>query len=587
MGNALSYTSTLDSVAKNAEQLYPSTTAKPSSQCSKTSTSLTSSAFKRRKHRWRSQLNNVSLPAAATTTSTILDIGKPTQFEHAIHVEYNKLTGKFMGLPDVWQTNLPSDDILDTNFINPNLVPTIPGIGKPYNIQHNIHVQVDDYGLVGLPVEWQRVLYASGVIQSSSASPPPPPPPDASGQELSTLLLLQQQQEKDHHTHHHQNQQMYATTNDTTVFTDSLLQQLQHRPLPVIDDDHDYNGYSDASNNTSPMTHGTCDTSVRDFCIPSSLSTSSMSLNSQFIDSTLLYSDLTLIAEGESGPMYAAKHSITNRLVAIKKIASSAHEKLANLDQELNSMKMSRHPNIVELVAKYTVEDDIWVITEYMDVSLADTIAASSSSPATTLLTEAHMARIARDIIRAMIHLHRLGRIHRDIRSDNILINARGDIKLADFSQCAQLTAKQDKRRSVVGTPYWMAPEVIKGIDYDTKVDIWSLGVTMMEMAQGNPPYLDFPPLRAVFLIATDGVPGLDHPEQWSDVFIDFIKQCTTMDANRRPDAEQLLKHPFLRLATTCENTAILVKETKHYNDTVRDQLEQEMMESLNVVDTV
>ncbi|CAO3594036.1 unnamed protein product [Absidia cylindrospora] len=581
MGNALSYTSTLDSVTKNAE-LYPSTTAKPGSHSNKTSTSLTSSsAFKKRKHRWRSQLNNVSLPppppsppsVAATTTSAILDIGKPTQFEHAIHVEYNKRTGKFMGLPDVWQTNLPSDDILDTNFINPNLVPTIPGIGKPYNIQHNIHVQVDDYGLVGLPVEWQRILYASGVIQSSSTCPPPP-----SGQELSTLLL--QQQEKDDH----QYQQMYATANDTTVFTDSLLQQLQHRPLPAMNDDHDY----DASNNTSPMTNGTCDTSVRDFCIPSSLSTSSMSLNAQFIDSTLLYSDLTLIAEGESGPMYAAKHSITNRLVAIKKIASSAYEKLANLDQELNSMKMSRHPNIVELVAKYTVDDDIWVITEYMDVSLADAIAASSSSSYSSaiLLTEAHMARIARDIVRAMIHLHRLGRIHRDIRSDNILINARGDIKLADFSQCAQLTLKQDKRRSVVGTPYWMAPEVIKAIDYDTKVDIWSLGVTIMEMAQGNPPYLDFPPLRAVFLIATDGVPGLDHPEQWSDVFIDFIKQCTTMDANLRPDAEQLLKHPFLRLATTCENTAILVKETKQYNDTVRDQLEQEMMESLNVVDT-
>jgi hypothetical protein len=156
---------------------------------------------------------------------------------------------------------LPSDDILDTNYINPNLVPTLPGIGKPYNIQHNIHVQVDDYGLVGLPLEWQKILQASGVIQSSTIPLPPTSTSTISDQdqdqEMSSLLQLLQQNQDHQHFY-------AANTNDAPLFTDTLLQQLQHRPLPVIDiidheggdlyDDH----YDDTSNNTSPITHETC-----------------------------------------------------------------------------------------------------------------------------------------------------------------------------------------------------------------------------------------------------------------------------------------------------------------------------------------
>lgn len=152
---------------------------------------------------------------------------------------------------------MPSDDILDTNYINPNLVPTLPGIGKPYNIQHNIHVQVDDYGLVGLPLEWQKILQASGVIQSSTI--PLTSTSTISDQDQETSSLLQLLQQNQDHQHFYA-----ASTNDAPLFTDTLLQQLQHRPLPIIDivdhesgdlyDDH----YDDTSNNTSPITHETC-----------------------------------------------------------------------------------------------------------------------------------------------------------------------------------------------------------------------------------------------------------------------------------------------------------------------------------------
>ncbi|CAO3589715.1 unnamed protein product [Absidia cylindrospora] len=573
MGNILTHTATLDSIK---EPTYPSA-ATMSGMCStdKSSSIPSSSSLKRTKSFWRSQRRDASISPSVTTT--ILDISKPTQFEHGIHVEFNRLTGKYMGLPDVWQPNLPSDDVLNTNYINPNLVPRQPGISKPYNINHNIHV---DDGLLGLPIEWQHVLHASGLIQesvlsssptsTSSFSPPPPALPPVSDKGIS---FMQHQQPIDPPP------TTTTGTNDAAI-TNLLLQQLQHRSSPPIID-------NDISNNITPDGH--CDTFIKDLHMPAaSLTSSSLSFGSSFIDEiveagppTAMYSNLTLIAEGDSGPMYAAKHSLTNRLVAIKKISSAAKDKIAKLTNELNSMKMSRHPNIIELITHYTVDEDVWVVTEYMDVSLADIIAGETS-----LLTEPHMARITREIVRGLAHLHRLNRIHRDIRSDNILINARGDIKLADFSQCAQMAMDQDKRQSVVGTPYWMAPEVIKGKEYDTKVDIWSLGVMMMEMAQGDPPYIDHPPLRAVFLIAANGIPKLDCPEQWSSALIDFIEQCTIMDPSRRPSAEQLLKHPFLSLATTSEKTAALVEERKRLDEVMDSQMDQDIVNSLQVNST-
>lgn len=213
--------------------------------------------------------------------------------------------------------------------------------------------------------------------------------------------------------------------------------------------------------------------------------------------------------------MYAAKHVSTKRIVAIKKIPLSAEEKLSKIRNELTTMKMSRHPNVVEFIACYTTPEELWVVMECMDVSLADIISIDAEHG--PRMREDQIARVARDTLRALCRIHRLNRIHRDIRSDNILLNLRGEIKLgttkrirtiygfmtnhcffilADFSHCAQLSKSHPERNSIVGTPYWMAPEVIKGIKYTSKVDVWSLGVVLMEMAEGDPPYVEYPPLR-------------------------------------------------------------------------------------------
>jgi serine/threonine protein kinase len=143
-------------------------------------------------------------------------------------------------------------------------------------------------------------------------------------------------------------------------------------------------------------------------------------------DPNTLYTDFILIAEGESGPMYAAKHITTKRIVAIKKIPHTAQDKLAKIRNELTTMKMSRHPNVVEFIACYTTKDSIWVVMECMDVSLADIISIDSEPR----MQELHIARVARDTLRALCRIHKLNRIHRDIRSDNILLNMRGEIKL-------------------------------------------------------------------------------------------------------------------------------------------------------------
>eukprot|EP01092_Planopodium_desertum_P017129 TRINITY_DN99384_c0_g1_i1.p1 TRINITY_DN99384_c0_g1~~TRINITY_DN99384_c0_g1_i1.p1 ORF type:complete len:167 (-),score=13.50 TRINITY_DN99384_c0_g1_i1:72-572(-) len=159
--------------------------------------------------------------------------------------------------------------------------------------------------------------------------------------------------------------------------------------------------------------------------------------------------------------------------------------------------------------------------------------------------------------------MHHENRIHRDIKSDNILLNVAGDVKLADFGYCAQLTEDVTKRTSVVGTPYWMAPELIRGMDYGTKVDIWSLGIMAIEMADGEPPYLEHPPLRALFLIATHGSPGLKDPSKWSFIFKDFLDKCLAMDENQRFSAAQLLKHPFVRLACPRKNLTPVIAKAK------------------------
>jgi len=212
---------------------------------------------------------------------------------------------------------------------------------------------------------------------------------------------------------------------------------------------------------------------------------------------------------------------------------------------EIGIMKTSIHPNIVQYIDSFLVSETIWVVMEFMAGGCLTEVLEQYENGIE--MVEGHIATVCRDTLAGLAYIHTLHRIHRDIKSDNLLLGDDGSVKLADFGYAAQLTQEKQKRNTIVGTPYWMAPELIRGQNYDQKVDLWSLGIMCMEMAEGEPPYMEFPPLRALFLITTKGIPELKDHGKWSAEFKDFVRRCLDKEPETRPEAADLLKHPFLR----------------------------------------
>lgn len=185
---------------------------------------------------------------------------------------------------------------------------------------------------------------------------------------------------------------------------------------------------------------------------------------------------------------YKGTNLTTGECVALK--VSPASD-LQNLKNELALQRLCSHENIVALRDCFLWNNKLWIAMELMDAGcLTEILGPDIDFP------EECIAYVCRNILQALAYLHRNNKLHRDIKSDNVLINSKGEIKLADFGFAVGLTKEHDRRKSVVGTPFWMAPELIRGAEYDGSVDIWSLGITCLEMADGEPPYYREPPLR-------------------------------------------------------------------------------------------
>ncbi|KAL8279411.1 hypothetical protein RQP46_008223 [Phenoliferia psychrophenolica] len=270
-------------------------------------------------------------------------------------------------------------------------------------------------------------------------------------------------------------------------------------------------------------------------------------------DPTKLYRSLVKIGQGASGGVYTAYQVGTNLCVAIKQMNLEQQPKQDLIINEILVMKESRHRNIVNFIDSFLLKGDLWVVMEYMEGgSLTDVVTCN-------IMSEGQIAAVSRETLEGLRHLHENGVIHRDIKSDNILLSLQGDIKLTDFGFCAQIQGENAKRTTMVGTPYWMAPEVVTRKEYGPKVDVWSLGIMAIEMVEGEPPYLNENPLRALYLIATNGSPTINNPEQLSVVFRDFLKQSLEVDADKRPSAAQLLTHPFFDKAQPLKTLAPLI----------------------------
>ncbi len=257
-------------------------------------------------------------------------------------------------------------------------------------------------------------------------------------------------------------------------------------------------------------------------------------------DPTELYPEVIKVGEGAAGEVFKASDTRSGEIVAIKKMILNA-QNMKLLITEIGIMKACLHANIVKYTASYLVDDTcLWVVMEYMDGGCLTEILEQFDN---VRMTEAQIGYVSIEVLKGLQYIHQHRRIHRDIKSDNILMNMRGEVKLADFGYAAQLSKKKKQRNTIVGTPYWMAPELIRGQNYETKVDIWSTGIMALEMAQGEPPYMEFAPLRALFLITTKGIPPLRNPDQWSLDFQDFLALLLEKDPDERPAASTLLKH--------------------------------------------
>ncbi|XP_028994473.1 serine/threonine-protein kinase PAK 2-like [Betta splendens] len=433
------------------------------------------------------------------------EISSPSDFEHTIHVGFDAVTGEFTGMPEQWARLLQTSNI--SKYEQKQNPQAVLDILKFYDStsgkQKYLSVSASDKDLQS-PGKPGTITGAPSSRDGEDDDDDTPPPIVAPRPE---------------HT--------------KSVYTRSVID-----PLPPPDK---------AADKQKKKGGKMTDEEIMD----------KLRTIVSVGDPKKKYTRYEKIGQGASGTVYTAIDVATGQEVAIKQINLQKQPKKELIINEILVMKEMKNPNIVNFLDSFLVGDELFVVMEYLaGGSLTDVVTE-------TCMDEAQIAAVCREVLQALEFLHANQVIHRDIKSDNVLLGMDGSVKLTDFGFCAQITPEQNKRSTMVGTPYWMAPEVVTRKAYGPKVDIWSLGIMAIEMVEGEPPYLNENPLRALYLIATNGTPELQSPEKLSPVFRSFLSRCLEMDVEKRGSGRELLQHPFLKLAKPLSSLTPLILAAK------------------------
>uniref|UniRef100_A0A1A7WWM3 non-specific serine/threonine protein kinase n=1 Tax=Iconisemion striatum TaxID=60296 RepID=A0A1A7WWM3_9TELE len=453
----------------------------------------------------RNKIISIFAPEKANRKKDRPEISSPSDFEHTIHVGFDAVTGEFTGMPEQWARLLQTSNISKSEQKqNPQAV-----------------------------LDALKFYDSTGVQQKYLTSPASEKNSQSPGKQGTVISPLGKDDDEDDDTP----PPVVAPRPEHTksVYTRSVID-----PIPAPD--------SAKAADRQKIKGG----KMSDEEIMEKLRTI-VSVG----DPKKKYTRYEKIGQGASGTVYTAIDVATGQEVAIKQINLQKQPKKELIINEILVMKEMKNPNIVNFVDSFLVGDELFVIMEYLaGGSLTDVVTE-------TCMDEAQIAAVCREVLQALEFLHANQVIHRDIKSDNVLLGMDGSVKLTDFGFCAQITPEENKRSTMVGTPYWMAPEVVTRKAYGPKVDIWSLGIMAIEMVEGEPPYLNENPLRALYLIATNGTPELQNPEKLSPVFRSFLSRCLEMDVDKRGSGKELLQHPFLKLAKPLSSLTPLILAAK------------------------